>query len=256
MEDDRGLSLVFSLEGGVKRRITVAEAAAFATSAGREVALTPNVLLRPVVERELLPTVAYVAGPGELAYFVQSNAVAEALDRQPLVSVPRWSCTVIEPFAARAMQRLGVEMHELRDLPALERRLAAESMPPNVAEAWRRLQEQLHGSLQELGDAVAGESLMPPSVVEGLERSLGQKLGRAERRLLAAVKRKEEHTQRDLLVASSALFPLGKRQERVLSYVPMLTRGGDDLLNEMRGAAAAHAQSLVRAPRADTVAAR
>jgi uncharacterized protein YllA (UPF0747 family) len=154
------------------------------------------------------------------------------------------------------MQRLDVEMHELHDLPALERRLAMASMPPSVATAWRQLQEQLHGSIQELGDAVTRESLMPPAVIEGLERSLGQKLGRAERRLLAAVKRKDEHTRRDLMVAASALFPLGKRQERVLSYVPMLTRGGDDLLSQMRAAATAHAQALVRAPRAETVAAR
>jgi bacillithiol biosynthesis cysteine-adding enzyme BshC len=256
VEDDRGLSLVFSLEGGVKRRITVAEAPGFAQSASGQVALTPNVLLRPLLERELLPTVAYVAGPGELAYFAQANAVAAALDRPPLVAVPRWSCTVIEPFAARAMQRLDVELHELRDLPTLERRLATASMPASVADAWRRLQEQLHASIQDLGDAVARESLMLPTVIEGLERSLGQKLGRAERRLLAAVKRKEEHTRRDLMVASSALFPLGKRQERVLNFIPMLTRGGDDLLNQMRAAATGHAQTLVRAARAEPVAAR
>jgi hypothetical protein len=41
--------------------------------------LSPNVLLRPVIERALFPTVAYVAGPGEFAYFAQVQAVASAL---------------------------------------------------------------------------------------------------------------------------------------------------------------------------------
>jgi len=108
----------------------------------------------------------------------------------------------------------------------------------------------------ELGDAVRETSLMPPEVIDGLLRSLGQKLGRAERRLLAAVKRREENVRRDLMVVSAALFPMGQRQERVLNHVPMLTRGGPDLVKEMQSAARKHAQSLVHAKRAESVAAR
>jgi bacillithiol biosynthesis cysteine-adding enzyme BshC len=255
VEDDRGLSLVFAIEDGVKRRITIEEGPGFARRGGKG-AFAPNVLLRPLVERELLPTVAYVGGPGELAYFTQSSAVASALERPSPVAVPRWSGTVIEPFASRALERLGVAFHELRDLPQLEKRLATAAMPASVASAWRKLQDELRGSVRGLGDAVTREGLLPRAVVDGLERSLGQKLGRAERRLLAAVKRRDDRTRRDLAVAGGALFPLGKRQERVLSYIPMLARGGDELVNEIRRAATAHAQSLVHAARVETVAAR
>jgi hypothetical protein len=48
---------------------------------------------------------------------------------------------------------------------------------------------------------------------------------------------------------------MGKRQERVLSHVPMLARGGARLLDAMREAAAGHATSLVGAPREAAVAA-
>jgi bacillithiol biosynthesis cysteine-adding enzyme BshC len=255
VEDDRGLSLVFALENGLKRRLSLTEASSVAHTSARA-DLLPNVLLRPVVERELLPTVGYVGGPGELAYFVQSDAVAQALGRERLVGVPRWSCTVIEPFAERALRRLGVEYHEVRDLHMLERRLATAALPERVASTWKRLQEQLHENVRALGAAVEKEALMPPPVIEGLERSLGHKLGRAERRLLAAAKRRDERVRRDLAVVSAALFPGGKRQERTLNYIPMLARGGEDLRDDMRRAAAAHAQSLLTSERPEPAAAR
>lgn len=257
VEDNRGLSLVFAIEKGIKRRLTLDEAATVARSSAHAApTLSPNVLLRPVVEREILPTIGYVGGPAELAYFTQSNAVSGALGREPVVGVPRWSCTIIEPFAERALRRLGVGYQEVRDLAALERRLATAALPESVAEAWERLREQVRKSVEELGDAVQKTSLMPAPVIEGLERSLGHRLSRTERRLLAAAKRRDERARRDLMVVSAAIFPLGQRQERVLNYIPMLTRGGEDLIGEMKTAAATHARSLVHAERAEPVAAR
>jgi bacillithiol biosynthesis cysteine-adding enzyme BshC len=243
VEDDRGLSLVFAVEHGVKRRLSIAEAAAAPAAA-----LAPNVLLRPVVERELLPTVAYVAGPGELAYFSQADAVSLALGRDRLVAVPRWSCTVLEPFVERALSRLGVQYQELHDLPAIERRLARASLPDNVTRTWKRLTEQVQALVGELARAVQESSLMPPAVLEGLGRSLAHRLSRAERRLLAAAKRRDDATRRDLTCAAAAMWPRGQRQERMLNFVPMLARGGDALVAEMRSAAADHARQLIDAP--------
>ena len=254
VEDDRGLSLVFVNEKGIKRRLSVEDARRFDDARARE--LSPNVLLRPVVERALIPTVGYVAGPGELAYFTQANAVAEVLGRPQVVGVPRWSCTIIEPFVERALRRLQVQYVELKDLHALERRLATASLPPEVAEAWRAVQEQMQRAVRNLGAAVRESALLPPAVIEGLERSLNHRLTRTERRILAAQKRRDARVRRDLEVASAALFPLGQRQERVLNYIPILTRNGDPLLEGMREAAAKHAATLVGSERPEPVIAR
>jgi len=178
------------------------------------------------------------------------------LGREPVVGVPRWSCTIIEPFAERPLRRLGLQYHEVRDLAAVERRLAREALPESVATAWKQLQEQVRASVQKLGAAVQQSSLMPAPVIEGLERSLDHRLSRTERRLLAAAKRRDERVRRDLMVASAALFPTGKRQERVLNYIPMLARLGPDLLDQMKAASGAHARSLLHAERAEPVAAR
>lgn len=249
--DDRGMSLVFEVTDGTKRRIGLGEAAA----ARRARALSPNVLLRPLTERELMPTVAYVGGPGEIAYFTQANAVAAALNRPPLVVVPRWSCTIIEPHADRALRRLGVDWQEVKDVHALERRLAVAALPADLAAAWRQLRERVHAALRDFAGAARRHDLLDPPVLDGLERTIDHKLSRAERRLLAAARRRDERARRDLAVASAALFPLGSRQERVLNFIPMLARGGGALLDAMGRAAGAHASTLVRAARPERTAA-
>lgn len=249
VDDERDLSLVFVSEGGRKRRLHVREA-------GRHVAsdaLSPNVLLRPVVERSLLPTAAYCAGPGEIAYFTQVAAVAQALECEVPLAVPRWSCTVIEPFTAAALDRLGVTPDDVKNVHALERRFARAALPAPVQQAWEELQQRLDEGIGGLDRAVRDQVLLPPEVVEGLRRSLAHKLGRAERRLLAAAARRDSQVRRDLQLVSAALFPLGKRQERVLNYIPMLARNGDRLLEEMQSGARAHAAALLGAERAEPV---
>jgi uncharacterized protein YllA (UPF0747 family) len=242
--DDRGLSLVFALENGVKRRLTVDEASKMTSHSG--VDLLPNVLLRPVVERALMPTVAYCAGPGELAYFAQTSAVAKALGREEPIGVARWSCTIIEPFAARALERLRVQPHALAKRHEVERRLATSAVPKDVDRAWKQLRKSVAAAIALLNKSVAKTKLMPVEVIEGLQRSLEHRLSRGERRLLAAAKRRDEHVRHDVRIAADALFPNGERQERVLNYVPMLSRGGEQLLNDMRRAARTHADALIR----------
>jgi uncharacterized protein YllA (UPF0747 family) len=125
--------------------------------------------------------------------------------------------------------------------------LAERALPRDVASSWKALRSEVQRAIGEFRRGVARHELLPDAVLDGLERSLQHRLSRGERRLLAAVKRREERTRRELVTASSALFPLGKRQERVLNFVPMLARGGDALLDDMRRAAAEHASSLVGA---------
>jgi uncharacterized protein YllA (UPF0747 family) len=237
VDDVAGLALAFARDGRVKRRLTIAEAP---RAAGW---LTPNVLLRPIVERAILPTVAYVAGPGELAYFAQVGAVAAAINVRAPVAVPRWSCTLIEPQVQALLGRLGVTPDDLDPPDALEGRLARAAMSDATARALADARE----AIAMLPDAIGEESeaLGVGSAVVGATRALHHRVDRLERRLVAALKRRDAAQMLDLATLRAALRPRGARQERTLNILPLLARNGCELLTEMCRAAGPHAAAIV-----------
>jgi bacillithiol biosynthesis cysteine-adding enzyme BshC len=242
VEEVKGLSLVFANEANGKRRLPLNETAAWLSS-GAGSSLSSTVLLRPVVERAMLPTAMYVAGPGEYAYFAQVSAVAESLDAHAPLVVPRWSATVLEPRVQRSLADLGTTPDALRDPAALEGRVARELMPPALAASLKNLRDGVVSGTEALERASDG--LVPPPVIEGLRRNLEHRLERAERRVTAAVKRREADAMRRIAALRGSLYPHGIPQERALSYVPFLARYGPSLLDDMLAQASVHARGIV-----------
>jgi bacillithiol biosynthesis cysteine-adding enzyme BshC len=241
VEDVKGLSLVFAREGSIKRRLTVLEAVEVAEDP--DVWLSPNVLLRPIVEHAILPTVAYVAGPGELSYFAQTSAVADAMGVNRPLAVPRWSCTLIEPPVQRLLDAFHITPDVLARPDVFEGVVARSAMSTTSAEALRNLR----AAIDAMPGALAAETdpLGLDRAVQGAMQSLQHRVDRLERRLVAGIKRRERDLLRDVGTLRGALYPLGTRQERALNFIPVLSRHGLGLLSEMRDAAAQHAQSLI-----------
>jgi bacillithiol synthase len=250
-----GLSLVFSWHtpqdrgdgagpptGPTKVRVPVAQAGDLAAKAAPG-ELSHNVLLRPIVERALVPSVAYLGGPSEIAYFAQTSAVADVLQvPQPLI-LPRWSCTLIEPSAAALLTRFDTTLEELHDLHGPETRLARATLPAAVREALDALSDAIESGSRRLAAADTGE-LVPRAAIDGARTRLAFRVGRLERRYVAAAKRAEQGLLRDLATLRGALYPTGVRQERVLNFIPFLARGGTALLEAMRVEATRHAADL------------
>jgi bacillithiol synthase len=238
-----GLALVFSRENGRRRRVPIAEARQ-AHDADAHPLLSPNVLLRPLAERALMPTVAYVAGPGELAYFAQVDAVAAALDCDSAVAVPRWSGMIIEPHIQRILERYDLEPDDLLDPHAADMALARRSLPAAVREALAALRERVHEAVSQLEKAVHTDAQLPPTVFQGAERDILRRADRLERRIVGNARRRDESTAHDIATARAALYPNSQPQERVLNLLPILARHGLSLLDSMLARAAEHAAHL------------
>jgi uncharacterized protein YllA (UPF0747 family) len=205
--------------------------------------LSSTVLLRPVVERAILPSVTYVAGPGEIAYFAQVSAVAEALRAPVPLVVPRWSVTVMEPRIQEILDGLHIAPESLTEPNVVEGRLARERLTPEAERALGVLRDNAARDVAALRSANGG--LVPDTVLDGLQRSLVHRLERVERRFLAGVKRREFRVMHQIATARGALYPHGAPQERRLAHISFLARYGSSLLDAMLVAAHAHARSTL-----------
>ncbi len=248
-----GLSLVFHsrLESQgdevnrVRERVPVESAVGVAREAEAG-SLGANVLLRPVMERALLPTVCYLAGPGEYAYFAQVSPVARALQLAEPVAAPRWACELVETDMLARLESLGLDDASLRDPHAAEQQVARGHLDESVSDTMERLRVTLDTQVRALRESLTGDGApVAQEVVQGLARDLGHRLDRFERRLVAGVKRRETVALRDVAALRAALRPNGQSPERVLNIVPLLARYGPDLLTAMCTAAGPHARALV-----------
>jgi len=234
------LSLVFRVSSnGVKERVPLSQAGDVAVQP--QLVLSPNVLLRPVVERAILPTIGYFGGPGEVAYFAQVGAVAEALGVAAPLVLPRWSATIVEPVIDRMLGRLGMTFDDIKPPHQAERRVGDRAMPPFIRDTLEALRTDVDARLNALRDHADGAALVNASAIEGARHQLKFRVDRLERRYRTATLKGQTAAMHDLGSVRAALMPEGQRQERVLNPLPLIARHGEALLDHLRAGAAAHA---------------
>ena len=263
VEVGKGLALVL-VEGAVGRdRLLVEGGAGFVARRSRETfdiqaieklladapeRLSPNVLLRPVVEARALPTVAYVGGPAELAYLAQTEPLFEAFGVPRPAPVPRLSGLLVDGRTLETLERHDLAAEDLaRPEGDLESAAARQALPASAAAAL----EALRRSLEEGFESLARESAaVDPTLREAVGSARNRALaaaGEVERKLLAALKRGEETSLRRLRRARLALYPGGEPQERVYTAASFLSRHGGRVLEVLREAAREHARLLLEA---------
>jgi bacillithiol biosynthesis cysteine-adding enzyme BshC len=211
-------------------------------------ALSANVLLRPVVEAAVLPTVAYVGGPAELAYLAILGPLFAALGVPRPARVPRLSGLLLDERTAKTLGRFGLEPLALaRPESDLVRDAARDALPEGAVAALAALRASLTDGYAALQREVA---LVDRTLERPVESARNQALAAThdvEKRLLAAQKRTSETSIQQLVKARAALFPDGRPQERVYTVASFLVRFGGEVLPALAAAARAHAARLLEA---------
>jgi len=210
--------------------------------------LSGNVLLRPVVEARVLPTVAYVGGPAELGYLGQVGPLFERLAVPRPVPTPRLSGFVVEAKVDKVLERFGVALGDLaRPEGELASALLRDALPADAAGALAALRSALDERYAALRAAATGVERTLERPVETARNQARHAVDEIEKRLVSALKRNNETALQQLARARANLYPEGKPQERVLTAASYLARHGRPLLDTLHEAARAHVRRLLEA---------
>jgi bacillithiol biosynthesis cysteine-adding enzyme BshC len=195
---------------------------------------SPNVLLRPVVQDVLFPTICYVAGPSELAYLGQLRGVYEHFGVPMPLMYPRASASLIDAAAARFLSKYDFPIEDLQpqDESGLNRLLQSQ-LPKTVEQALADAEQSIHRTMQRVIEVMPE---VDPTLAGASRTTLGKMehdLRALQGKVIHAAKKRDETLRRQFARAQSQIFPMGHPQERTLGVVFFLNRYGPALIDRL-----------------------
>jgi bacillithiol biosynthesis cysteine-adding enzyme BshC len=196
---------------------------------------SPNVVLRPLMQDHLLPTAAYVAGPGEISYFAQYGDVYDwaGLD-QPLLH-PRASVSLVEGKVQKVLDKYDLRVCDFRtDVDALFQNVVVDTMEVDVDAAFQDATTEMHKALNALKPEVEAVDGSLGAAAEATRAALVEEMNDLKQKVVRAEKRQQDEVRAQLQKAHANLRPGGALQERTINVLYYLNKYSLDLLDDLR----------------------
>jgi len=195
---------------------------------------SPNVLLRPIVQDAIFPTICYVAGPSELAYLGQLRGVYQHFGvPMPLVQ-PRQTATLVDSGAFRFLAKHHIPLEGLQpqDDAALNELVKAQ-IPVAIDRAFDAAGRAVESSMAALISAMPA---LDPTLEGAAKSTLGKMqhdLGALQGKIVQAAKRRDETLKRQFARTRALAFPGGQPQERTIGFISFLNQYGPALVDRL-----------------------
>ncbi|MGA2182418.1 MAG: bacillithiol biosynthesis cysteine-adding enzyme BshC [Bryobacteraceae bacterium] len=235
-------SLVFLLDGGRRtalRRHNGAFASKDRSYSTEELVamaaqLSPNALLRPVMQDYLLPTVAYVGGPAELAYLAQSQVLYDRLLGRMPVALARATFTILDAHAKKTMDRFGLTVTCLSHGEGVVRDyIAARLIPRALHDEFAATRGSVQRALAELRREVGA---FDSTLGDALDRSAAKmiyQLAKMEGKVQREALQRDERARAEAAYLSGLVFPNKHLQERLYGILPFLAQFGEGFVDTL-----------------------
>jgi bacillithiol biosynthesis cysteine-adding enzyme BshC len=210
---------------GVNREFTIDELAA--TAEDEPSRLSPSVVLRPVVQDFLFPTVCYFGGGAEIAYFAQNSEVYRCLDRPVTPILHRQSFTIVEAKHERTLKKYGLNFLDLfKGLDELLPRIVDEFLDRDTARTFAEVEEAINTQLNRLDRELSD---VDPTLAANLatrRRKIIYHIAALQKKFRNVEINKDETLRRRIDSLFVSLLPKGALQERTINIAYFLNQYG------------------------------
>lgn len=195
---------------------------------------SPNVLLRPIFQDTLLPTVAYVGGPAEADYYAQMKGIYNCFDLEMPIIYPRKSITLLESKIEKVLDTYELSV---ADLWGNEDHLINEIVKARLPDALEKRIENaslcINKNLQALEEVVVEFEPTLANTVENVKGRIFGQMEVLEKKIRQAYKKRNEVIHLQIKKAKSSLYPNNQLQERALNILPFLFKHGPGFIDQL-----------------------
>jgi len=201
--------------------------------------LSNNVMTRPLMQEFLLPVLATVLGPGEIAYWALTRDAFHAFGMEMPVVIPRDRYTLIEGTLQKSMQKFGLSLDDVAHRFEEKRQAWLDAQDSlKLAERFAAVREQVQAIYRPLLDDIARINPGLRNLGETNLQKILEQIGFMEARANDAFAARFDASLRQMDRLKLSLFPLNQPQERVYNVFSYLNKYGDGWLDELIGAEA------------------
>ncbi|MBI4830639.1 MAG: bacillithiol biosynthesis cysteine-adding enzyme BshC [Candidatus Lindowbacteria bacterium] len=192
---------------------------------------SPSAVLRPLAQDHILPTIAYVGGPGEIAYFAQMRNTYSFFDLVMPVIYPRSRVVLVEPKIAKILQRYGLGIEDARKgRKELLKAIPSKGTESPIVQSCDRKLDSIQVILDEFRREVSNVDPTLVDPVDKLKRKIGYDMDKLRDRLAQAEGINPEVVEQQVEKLKTHLLPEGREQERALNIFPYLFSYGIQLI--------------------------
>jgi bacillithiol biosynthesis cysteine-adding enzyme BshC len=193
---------------------------------------SPGVILRPIIQDHLLPSVCYIGGGAEIAYFAQNSEAYRILGRPVTPVMPRQSFTIVGSRHQRTLERFHLEFADLFEgVDSNLQKIGRQAMPADMGKRFDDALATVEGSFAKLREALLNVDKTLIDALEKRRKKIVYHIDSLRHKAELAATRHDTTVERQVRDAVTSLVPNGHLQERVLNVTGFLNKYGPYLVD-------------------------
>ena len=200
---------------------------------------SPNVFLRPILQNELLPSFAYIGGPGEISYHAQMKDFFREFNQSMPVIVPRFSVTLMESGIDRIFEKLPFDISDYNErIEDLESRFIEQSDSPDIEAVFDQWKSHVDEVSADPIEEIKNIDLTLEGSSEKAKATFFTELDKLKGKVYRSVKDQEKTQLNRIRKIKTNIFPNGNLQEREVAFIYFMNKYGlgiwDQLLEHLK----------------------
>ncbi|MCZ8284760.1 MAG: bacillithiol biosynthesis BshC, partial [Bacteroidia bacterium] len=195
--------------------------------------MSPNVVLRPLYQQKILPNVAYIGGPGEIAYWLEFKRLFGVYGITLPILMPRHFVMLVDKGTGNKLQKLNIRISDsFKPGEDLVKQFIKTEYDNAILEEARANLAAIYASLT---DTVGAIDKTLTGTVEAEKQKAINGMATIEQKMNRALKQRSENDVNQIWAMKGKLFPNNIPQERYDNFSMYYSKYGEGFINELMG---------------------